>query len=887
MPPSTPRTAVRWPSLDHVQLAARLTAYALLSLVVVELWSATATGFDVYRPLDLSLLSATSFLGLALVMYLVLRLAFSTASEWLQTNKSAQTWWLLLALVVGGCGLYSSCPTQLPGWSAAAMVAAMLGLQWTLSEVASTVVGNLVARTFFGSIVLALSLFGVQELGNAHRHERYARALATPEDARAERAIAKLGRDYRLDQERLDPASYWEHAWRGDDYLASNYFFSFEQDSTRGIFAGSQELSALQTTLGYDSTRTPEYRVKTPLGHTILLTLNSDFRHSAYSAGLAYKDLQQLERYHYVVVDAGQIILANATSFNLAALDLKLPKIGSFGTVAGDVFEGTVYRHDADTYVLIGEPQAELQLLFTLFAFALCVMLTVAGVVEALQRVQQWQHVGAHWRQLALQHKMPVVLLGSTLVLFGVVAVATFLFLLQNNATSTYERQLSLARSVRTDLHTLLERDALPQGQNPKHLTPPALRTLFERRLVDIDVYGASGSLLSTSFASRINALAPAQLSSDVQDAFATNPFSILVRYGREGNRDFVRTYFGVTEGTRLVHVVGLNTPLKEAGTAQDIPVIMGKLLVVYVGLLLLAWVCGLVLIRMLMGPLLTLASRMQTFELGDAQEPLVWTGNDGVGKLISAYNDMLRKLEASTAALVERERDGAWQVMALQIAHEINNTLTPLRLNSEYINMVLTRSGNPDLDGARRMAHGMLERIDHLSQVASQFKILAQLDTPSLTETCIAPLLREYITTRQPQINSRISFVAGLEAGRALSLIDPHHLLQVINNLLVNADRAIEGRLGQITVTLEAQDQRIWIKIRDNGSGIPAHVQATIFNPKFSTTSSQTGLGLPVSRRIVEYFGGTLSFETREGVGTTILIDLPAVGMLEAVQGV
>ena len=345
------------------------------------------------------------------------------------------------------------------------------------------------------------------------------------------------------------------------------------------------------------------------------------------------------------------------------------------------------------------------------------------------------------------------------------------------------------------------------------------------------------------------------------------------------GDRAYLRTFFGLTSHGSLTGVVALNTPIANSGTAQDIPIIMGKLLGVYLVLLLASWAIGLVLIRMLFEPVLALADRLQDYELGSATEPLSYDGDDAIGRLTKAYNEMVVKVEQSTRSLVEKEREGAWQTMAQQIAHEINNTLTPLRLNTEYIIMTLDRMDHPDLRGAKRMSASLIERIDHLSTVASQFKSFAQLDTPHLSDTAIAPLLREYVQSRQGQLTTRLVFV-DLPGVHALeSAVDPHHLIQVVNNLVTNADRAMgEEKVGQVSLSLKRAGEKLLIEVKDNGPGIPEELQAKLFDPRFTTMSSQTGLGLAVSKRIVEFFSGTLSYETSHRTGTTFYIELPVV---------
>ncbi len=858
-----------WPSVHALRTAGWLAAYVLLALVLVELWCALATGFDVYRPLDLELATAGGLIGLVLLGCVITRQLCAAATHWQEQGRGLSNSITLLGLLLGASAVFAAAPTQLPAYSVAALGVFVVLLRSGLARLSMPPVARLVARAVLGGLVLSSTIFWINERTNAGRHEQYAQALATAEDVLAEAEIGQLSRDYDLESERTDAQAYWERSWRDQPYLSSNYFFGFELDSTQGLFGNIGDLRPVSHTYSLEPGHVPTYRISTPHGHTIVLTLNREFRHSAYSAGLAYKGLDRLDRYHYAVVDGGEIALAKASTFDLAIMDIDLPPIGEFGRIQHKGFDGTVYRHDADTYVLIGEPLPETQVWLTLLALCLSLFLPIGVLVEAVKRAHRWREREVSWASLPLQLKLPALLLGSTLVLFLIISSATFLFLAQNNADSIYERQLGLARSVRSDLKDLLK--------STNELAPAQLRSLFERRVVDVDVYSELGGLLSTSFASRKNALAPPLLSEEVQAAFAKNPWAIIVRREQKGDAEYLRTYFGLPSGKTLNRVVALNTPVQEAGTAQDIPVIMGKLLVVYVGLLVLAWICGMVLIRMLVGPLLVLADRMQSFQLGEAQEPLAWKGDDGMGRLILAYNDMLGKLDSSTKALVQREREGAWQVMAQQIAHEINNTLTPLRLSAEYLSMSLGRIDSHEVEGPRRMAAGMIERIDHLSQVASQFQSFAQLDTPHAASVELAGIVREYVLHKQATLTVRLVFVDNPAVAKDCVLIDVSHFTQVLNNLVSNAVRAVEPQAGgQVALSLKRQDGSLLLEVRDNGPGIPEAMREHLFDPSFSTKTSQTGLGLPISKRILEYYGAQLDYTSRAGLGTSFFITMP-----------
>lgn len=241
---------------------------------------------------------------------------------------------------------------------------------------------------------------------------------------------------------------------------------------------------------------------------------------------------------------------------------------------------------------------------------------------------------------------------------------------------------------------------------------------------------------------------------------------------------------------------------------------------------------------------------------------------------------------EKRTLQLADSKREEGWRVMAQQIAHEINNCLTPLRLNTQYLTLVLQRSDDESLSGAERMAGHMLERIDHLSAVANEFKVFANLDSPVLEQIALSGFVRDYVqnydASKHSEAGVRLIYVDNPQLRSAMVEVDVRHLLRVLNHLVRNAMQAIpEDRLGQVTLSLKPAPGGLAVVVRDNGRGIAQELQSTLFEPRFCTSSSQTGLGLSVSKRIVACFGGSLKYSTIQGIGTTFALELPVAGMM------
>jgi nitrogen fixation/metabolism regulation signal transduction histidine kinase len=273
--------------------------------------------------------------------------------------------------------------------------------------------------------------------------------------------------------------------------------------------------------------------------------------------------------------------------------------------------------------------------------------------------------------------------------------------------------------------------------------------------------------------------------------------------------------------------------------------------------------------------PLDLLKNALSRVALQGANEPIRYRGNDEVGQLVEVYNRKVEELHASAERLARSERESAWREMARQVAHEIKNPLTPMKLGIQHFQ----RTWSPDAPDAaerlERFSKAMVEQIDALSNIAGEFSNFAQmprtqeedLDLADVVDAALALIgaVDKHFTLERPP-------------GEALPIrADREQLLRVFNNLLKNAEQSIpEGRVPNITVVLRRTDEQVIAEVRDNGSGIAGADQERIFRPNFTTKSSGMGLGLAMVQRIVEGAGGKVWFETREGQGTTFFVALP-----------
>jgi len=394
----------------------------------------------------------------------------------------------------------------------------------------------------------------------------------------------------------------------------------------------------------------------------------------------------------------------------------------------------------------------------------------------------------------------------------------------------------------------------------------------------DINLYSPSGRLLATS---RPEVFAR-KLEGSMIDPVA---YGVLTSPGKEeyigvesiGDMNYLSAYLPFyNEDNRLLAY--LNIPyftMQNLLTGETSNLIVTLINFALLFLLLMMWV-SVFLSDRITSPLNMIQQAMASVAYGKKNEHISYRSRDEVGELVKQYNRMTDELEESANKLARTEREMAWREMARQIAHEIKNPLTPMKLNVQQ----LLKSWNdrvPDFDTTiRSFTANQIEYIDNLSNIASAFSYFARLPGANPAEVDVIAQLRTTLTLFGHAENTVITLDSG-NISKAVVMADREHLNSIFFNLIKNAMQAIPtGRRGEIRIGVAAADNAVQIAVEDNGSGIPDEMISRIFTPNFTTKSSGMGLGLSIVKRYVESAGGKIWFTTAHDTGTVFTVEFP-----------
>ena len=268
-----------------------------------------------------------------------------------------------------------------------------------------------------------------------------------------------------------------------------------------------------------------------------------------------------------------------------------------------------------------------------------------------------------------------------------------------------------------------------------------------------------------------------------------------------------------------------------------------------------------------------TISDKLSKTDLtGRNPKILVQNPSEEVGKLIDAYNSMIDELEQSAAKLAKSEREQAWREMAKQVAHEIKNPLTPMRLSVQSFERKFDVNDPNIKSKVAEYSKTLVQQIDTMSSIASAFSNFAKMPAQQNETLNVVEIVRLALDIFN---ENYIHFIS--EEEEIIAKLDRTQLIRVITNLVKNAIQAVpEVDSPRILVTVASEENNVKISVADNGIGITDENMDKIFEPKFTTKSSGMGLGLAMVKNIVETYNGSITFTAQEHKGTIFTVSLP-----------
>ena len=282
-----------------------------------------------------------------------------------------------------------------------------------------------------------------------------------------------------------------------------------------------------------------------------------------------------------------------------------------------------------------------------------------------------------------------------------------------------------------------------------------------------------------------------------------------------------------------------------------------------------------------LIQPLQQVADTLRRLRVGKTvkNEIISWDKKDEIGALISAYNSKVTELEEAFSRIAEAEREGAWRDMARQVAHEIRNPLTPMKLVVQHLEMMRLQGHENLTEYTLRSNRVLLEQIASLENIVNEFHSFARMPNKATNQNFPINDLVQSVSDLFAQHNNegkKLNVSLSLPNETFIVYADRALLTSAFNNLIKNAIQAVPpDREGIIRISLYREENTAVLRVSDNGAGIPKDIQDKIFSPNFTTKAYGSGIGLLITKNIIQSVNGKISFETIENEGSDFFVHL------------
>ncbi len=406
------------------------------------------------------------------------------------------------------------------------------------------------------------------------------------------------------------------------------------------------------------------------------------------------------------------------------------------------------------------------------------------------------------------------------------------------------------------------------------------IQEVSEIYTIDINTYDYSGKLMYTSQPEIFrNGLQSTQMSPRAYQTLRIEGFSNFIQNEWIGKLKFISAYLPLSDPDgEVLGFVNLPYYGKERNIKNDISFFLMSIVNIYTILILGAALLSVWVSRAIVKPLSIITESIKKVELGKKNVPIQWRNKDEIGELVSEYNRMVDVLEESAGLLAKSERESAWREMAKQVAHEIKNPLTPMKLSIQHLQRAI-EEGREDVEKmAGKISVRLIEEIDTLANIATAFSNFAKMPTGKPEKIDIAEVVKS--VAELFETNKEISVRKNLPDKNIYVFADREQMVRVFTNLLKNAIQSVpDDKEGHIEISINEERTHCVIQIKDNGVGIPKERFEDIFEPNFTTKSSGTGLGLAICKSIVESTDGEIWFENNTDVdGATFFVRLKKI---------
>lgn len=476
--------------------------------------------------------------------------------------------------------------------------------------------------------------------------------------------------------------------------------------------------------------------------------------------------------------------------------------------------------------------------------------------------------------KLDIRNQILATLVFSSVVSFIIIGIVTILFFINKfNQTSQDRLVKSINYSAVEIENSLIKNDSIDNSK-----IQDLLQRLSEQQALDLNLFDTTGSIIATTqpyiynrklVDNKINPIAFKQIFIDNQNTFKQEE--------KIGLLPFLSLYKPiVNDDGKAIACVNIPYLNSQAELNQEMSGFIATLMNLNAFIFLLAGAIAYLITNKITSSFKLIKEKMKAVNWQSHNDEIVWNKDDEIGALVKEYNIMVRKLDETAKAFALSQREKAWKEMAMQVAHEIKNPLTPMKLSIQYLQKNIDENAPNIKQLSKNVIGTLVEQIDQLTTIASEFSQFANIGNNKLEQINLNEVISSLINLYA--VDSKINIKNNLDIKDVFVVADKIQMMRLFTNLIKNAiEASTQKDAVKIYIHQTINNNTVITSIKDDGTGISEELQSKIFTLNFTTKSSGTGLGLAICKGIVENANGKIWFETSKQ-GTTFFVELPLI---------
>ncbi len=578
-----------------------------------------------------------------------------------------------------------------------------------------------------------------------------------------------------------------------------------------------------------------------------------------------------LTKYSFARYDSGKLIYKNGDFMYPAELSY-FPFVKKDKFFLFDKYVHYVVKMGFNKVLVVSRPKDTLSVwllpfseLFLIFGLFLFVFLAIKYGRKAFKLIQ-----------FSFRTRLQIVFFATIFTVFIVLSFISLYYFNENNNIRVYSYLREKTHSVQVELQQKIN-----SFDNKRNINNDIIQDYLIKFsnvfFTDINLYNNYGRLVASSrpdifFNGTHNNL----INPKAFEAIKMDHQLFFISKERLGNIIYYSAYAPlVLMNGGKAGIINLPYFARQTDIQQSYYQMLANLLNLLVITGILVIIIIMYLSRFLTKPLEFLQEKINLVGLEKKNEIIKWNKNDEIGRLISAYNQMVRKIERSTELIKFTEREKAWQEMAQQITHEIRNPLTPMKLNVQYLLKAYEQNDPEFNDKIKNITKILEKQIENLNQVAGMFSDFSKKGAGKIEKSDLISAINESISLFQKSFKG--DFVLKTSYKKLWIIANHNDLVRVFNNLIKNSIQAMENTLvKKITIEIsrgKPDNKFIEVRFSDSGKGISKQEEKKIFQPYFTTKSTGTGLGLAIVNNLIKEWGGEVTFISEINKGTTFIL--------------